>query len=633
MLIDGAADAEVLPESVPDVPLRSLLRALLDDGAPVIGDRERQGAAVPEIMDVKLAVSPADAPNTLGALFWPGEAWSALSPASLADALTGLRSAGEVRAKYREITAEFPLLEAILDLVRPDHVWSVPGSPLVALARGTPLAHQLPGGRLAVLASLFDLPASGATLAGVAGRFEDAVLLMACAEDFRLRRLLANPMLSPHVHVVGSHHAILIANLGGLRRAGGAALVETFLLLLGRIGATTAPWLLEHGEALGRSWWLRQIGGLVTAIEALNAGTASAATLLLPLAPECMPALSEPEPAALRERVRALPRGEGAPLALVAATLLGPFDAYLGHMTSATAGNGTAWRVALSTFDLAFRVASMLAGWERFGLAGNATAQLAQRLRAGQPELPLYPKPLKPFGEYIDHYKAAARTMAALPVPLDLITSLDTLRGGLDHVVRLNQAAREIEIVLRLLGDSYKEEEIVWIDAGCSYGVIMNAVVPPSNIRGRCRFVGFDMNISSIERAVVIAANLGRAHCRFQVGDVAEVRTLAPGRRIHLISSFEVLEHCPDPLATLRDYRAMDPAMLVVGSPLAEQQGVIPAQEHLWGFDATGFTALVAEAGFAPFGVNAREVGTFVGGNNWVMVSATIGDAKTVGRC
>jgi methyltransferase family protein len=594
------------------------------------GDSLRQRLSTVDIKDLVLSAPPAAGPTELGALFWPGEPWSVLRPASLVDVLPGLRRGDHVAAKYRHLTVELPMLTALLRLIQPDHVWSVPGTPLASLARGAPTADSLPAGRLAVVATLFDLPNRGTDIANLAGQFEDAVLLLACAEDFGLRRLLANPLLAPHVHVVGSEHAILIASLGGLRQAGGSALVGTFLLLLERIGANSTPWLTEHGEALGWSWWLRHLGHLMTAIDALNAATASTAILLLSLAPECTPAAPDPDPAMLRDLVRALPRGEGVPLGLIAPALRGTLDTYLGHLAAAVQGQWVGWKFNLSAHDLAFRVAGLLAGWQQFGLPGNATAGLAQRLHTGQPGLRLYPKALKPFNEYIDFYKAEARIMAAGAIDPNLRARLDKLSGGLDHVVRQNQAAREIEIALRLLGDRHKGEEIVWVDAGCSYGVIMNAVVPPTNIRDRCSFLGFDMNAPAIERATIVGANLGHAHYRFEVGDLAEARALALGRRVHLTTAFEVLEHGPDPVAVLRDYRAMDPCVLVVSSPLSEQQGILPGEQHLWGFDGEGFTALVEEAGFAPIGLNMRYVGRFVDGNDWVMVTATTGDPKTM---
>lgn len=289
------------------------------------------------------------------------------------------------------------------------------------------------------------------------------------------------------------------------------------------------------------------------------------------------------------------------------------------------------WPAALAAQECAFRLASLLAGWQHFGLPDNATGRLALRLREAAVAPPLYPKPAKPFGEYIDFYKAEAGAMAAQPVSPRLVTRLETLRGGLDHVTRLNQAAREIELALRLLGDRYPGEEILWVDAGCSYGVILNAVEPPSNIRGRCSFLGFDFNAPGIAIARTVAGNLGREFCRFEVGDVAEAKALAGGRRIHLITAFEVLEHCPDPLAVLTGYRAMQPGMLVVGSPLGEAQGIFPAEQHVWAFDAEGFAALAREAGFALLGLNQRHVGRFVGGHDWVTVTATTGDPAEAG--
>jgi hypothetical protein len=147
------------------------------------------------------------------------------------------------------------------------------------------------------------------------------VLLMAFAEDFRLRRLLANPLLAPHVHVVGSRYAILIANLGGLRQAGGSVLVEAFLVLLERIGATTPAWLRKHDKARDGALVLHYLGQLITAIEALNAGIARTATLLPPLAPEGAPATPEPMAVMLRDRWQAVPRGKGTPLDLIAPAL------------------------------------------------------------------------------------------------------------------------------------------------------------------------------------------------------------------------------------------------------------------------------------------------------------------------
>jgi hypothetical protein len=254
------------------------------------------------------------------------------------------------------------------------------------------------------------------------------VLLMAFAEDFRLRRLLANPLLAPHVHVVGSRYAILIANLGGLRQAGGSVLVEAFLVLLERIGATTPAWLRKHDKARDGALVLHYLGQLITAIEALNAGIARTATLLPPLAPEGAPATPEPMAVMLRDRWQAVPRGKGTPLDLIAPALLGELDTYFDKLAAAAPGSGSVWKISLAAHDRAYYVAGMLEGWQRFGLPGNTTAHLAQWLRIGQPEPPIYPKPLKPFGEYIVHYKTQTGIGAHSARP-DVVLRLDLIRS------------------------------------------------------------------------------------------------------------------------------------------------------------------------------------------------------------
>lgn len=594
---------------------------------PGIDDRRQKGLA---IGDITLAAHGAAVPATLGALFWEGAPWSDQPPGALLDLMGPVRHE-EPPIAQRNLIFDLPVLKRMLELVRPDHVWAAARQSLLSpLEAGRPEVLPSPGGRLAILATLFEFPGRGAPAAALAARFQDAVLLMPCAEDFRLRTLAAHPLLAPHLHVVGCTNAILVANLASMRRAGGAALAEVFLMLLERIAATTPELLATRTEDTGPDYVLRQLDATLAGLEALNAGQAEPRVLLatLLLGPGGAPA---PSATALRDRGLALAPARDTPLALVDPAMVTRLGLLLDHLETVPAGGQSAWHAAIAAQECGFRIASILAGWQRFGLPTNATAGLAQALRADLPAPPLYPKPLKPFGEYIDFYKSEARGMSAQPHAPTLVTPLDRLGGGLDHVVRLNQAAREIELALRLLGDRFPGEEILWVDAGCSYGVIMNGVVPPTNIRGRCAFLGFDFNAPAIEAARIVAGNTGNTHCRFEVGDVAEARSLAAGRRIHLITAFEVLEHCPDPLAVLRDYRAMEPGMLVVGSPLSEVQSVFPAEQHLWAFDAAGFTGMVKAAGFAPVGVNQRQVGRFVGGHDWVTVTATTGDPGTMG--
>jgi 2-polyprenyl-3-methyl-5-hydroxy-6-metoxy-1,4-benzoquinol methylase len=589
------------------------------DFDPGVNDARQKGLAVG---DIAITARGAAAPGTLGTLFWEGASWSRQPPAALMD-LIGPVEHEPPPAAERNLIFDLPVLKGILDLVQPDHVWPAsPRSVLDGLARGTPTAWPAPGGRLAILATLFEFAGRSAATATLAQRFEAAVLVMPCAEDFRLRTLAAHPLLRPHLHMVGCTNAILVANLAGLHREGGSGLLQTFLLLLDRMATTTPEALAEQSKRAYADYLLLQVDAALSGLEALAAGHAEPRALLATLLLE-KGARAATSPAAIQQRAAALMSGRGTPLALVDPALPSRLGLLIDHLQAVQPDTEAGVAAALAVHECAFRIVSILAGWQHFGLASNQTAILAQRLRAGLPAPPLYPKPLKPFSEYIDFYRSEARRMSAYPHDPGLLTPLDRLGGGLDHVVRLNLAAREIEVALRLLGDQFPGEEILWVDAGCSYGVIMNGVVPPANIRGRCSFLGFDFNAPAIEAARIVARNAGNAHCRFEVGDVAEARDLVAGRRIHLISAFEVLEHCPDPLAVLRDYRAMEPGMLVVGSPLSERQSIFPAEQHVWGFDAAGFTALATTAGFAPVGVNQRQVGHFVGGHDWVTVMAT----------
>ncbi|MDO9502168.1 methyltransferase domain-containing protein [Falsiroseomonas sp.] len=594
------------------------------DVDPQIDDKRQKGLAIGEITLSPLP-DAATGPATLGALFWPGESWSERAPAALMDHVPHHRPEVAAPLAQRNLTLDLPLLRGLLELARPDHVWVAAGrSVLQELERGEPLALPAPGGRLAIVATLFEIPARAAPIAALARRYPEAVLLLACAEDFRLRKLVANPLLAPHLHLVGCTNAILVVNLAAMIRDGGAERMETFLLLLERIATTIPEAVATQLSDFGPAYVLQQIDATLQGLEAPldGAGTPrqSLATLMLE------PAAPPPPIAAIEDRVRRLVARGDTPMALVEPALTGRLLALAGQLAAAATAPAQ-WQAAVAAHECAFRITALVSGWVEFGLGANNTGQLAMRLRAkGQP-LPLYPKPAKPFREYIDFYKGEARAMAANPAAPGLVTRLDSMRGGLDHVTRLNMAAREIELALRLLGDRHPGEEILWVDAGCSYGVIMNAVRPPQNIEGRCRFLGLDFNPPAIDTARIVAGNLGNAHCRFEVGDVAEAQSLASGQRIHLITAFEVLEHCPDPLAVLMAYRAMNPGMLVAGSPLAEQQAIFPAEQHIWAFDARGFAALAEAAGFSVIGVNQRQVGAFVGGHDWVTVTATTGVA------
>jgi hypothetical protein len=592
---------------------------------PMIRDRRQKGLA---IGDIEIAAEARGKPAALGELFWPGEPWSSAPLEGLVALVPPHPHEAEPPVADRNMTIDLPLLRGLLDLLAPDDVWAAqPGGFLDALERG-PVPGMGPTERsLVVLATLFEMPGRGCAIATLSAWRDRAVLLLSCAEDFRLRALVSSPLLAPYLHLIGCTNAILAVNLAALRRAEGAGALEDFLGLLERIAATVPEKVALLRPELGAGYALRQLQAVLRGLEAAGAGRAGMRDLLATLILEP----DAPQPAeALQRQGRALLAAQDTPMTLADPMLARRLCLLLDEMVAAPEEE-LRWRAALAAQECAFRLASLLVGWQHSGLAANETGRLALRLRAEALSPPLYPKPAKPFGEYLDFYKAEAAAMAAQAIAPGTVTRLETLRGGLDHVTRLNQAAREIELALRLLGDRFPGEEILWVDAGCSYGVIMNAVEPPASISGRCRFLGFDFNAPGIALAREVAGNLGRDFCRFEVGDVAEAKALAGGRRIHLITAFEVLEHCPDPLAVLAGYRAMEPGMLVVGSPLSEPQGIFPAEQHVWAFDAEGFAALAREAGFAILGVNQRHVGRFVGGHDWVTVTATTADPASAG--
>jgi hypothetical protein len=532
-------------------------------------------------------------------------------------------------------------------------------------------------------------------------------MLLAFAEDSRLRTVIRNPLVAPHVHLIGGTSGILVANLSAMRRMGGQSLLDAFCWILSRIAATTPERMVRCDDSLQRAFLERQI---VLALDVLIESAAPehrddfTRTLTATLRPEKANATRVSD---AYERFTTALSQAGTYLDLVDPALVDELKASLRKLAPHSVEE-VPFDTLVTAHRAAFRIGEILVGWRRFGLETNATATLGRELAAAHKKerneptaqpmqfgidamvdaalaaakkttlalsdaagkldskvihfdaealiglalaaaqqtselLPkaarrlvgkavhtqdeslsgiLRPKPLKPFGEYIDFYRTEARIMGSQGIGAGIRLPLDGLRGGLDHVVRLNQAAREVEVALRLLGDHFPNEEIVWVDAGCSYGVLLNTVEPPSNIRDRCRFLGFDFNAPAVAVGRAAAANMGRSHCTFEVGDVADAKTITGDSRIHLITAFEVLEHCPDPLAVLRDYRGMAPGMLVVGSPLSEPQGILPTEQHLWSWDAGGFTHMVEAAGFAPVGVNQRHVGKFIGGHDWVTVTA-----------
>jgi hypothetical protein len=665
-VLRGEFMLETPPQATCDLGLEVPLTLSHNDVLGDVGDARQKGIAIGAI---ELFVTNSVPPATLGDLFWPGEDWSSHAPAQIADVLDIRRDVLPIPAAARPLVLDLPMMFAVLQLIKPRHVFCLgaeaPLSGLVSCECPSASAD-----RAVIVATLFEMSEWGGQAAAFVNLAKAGVLLMACAEDARLRSLLKHPVIAPHVHIIGGTNGILIANVAAMRRCGGDELVEAFFWLLARIASTTPERIGRHDDSLQRDFLERQLALTLVALRLWakwNPIDHSTLALTATLVPELRPAPS------LREATvgfRKLLAQGGTALELVSRSLVGELDSSLQRIDQHPPGH-CPFDALLSAHGAAFRISHMLAGWQRFGLDENATVHLARELARSHAEsIPqdsssplrivletvvdgvlgaakgvtaalsdseevtggiVRPMPLKPFGEYIDFYKSEARIIALRGANRNRAgRPLDGLRGTLDHVVRLNQAAREVEVALRLMGDRFPQGEIVWVDTGCSYGVVLTNVEPPTNVQGRCSFLGFDFNAAAIAEARAAAANMGRPHCRFEVGDVSDAKAVIGGARIHLITAFEVLEHCPDPLTVLKDYRALAPEMLVVGSPLSETQAVLPTEQHLWVWDAPGFTRLVEAAGFNPLGVNQRHVGRFVRGHDWVTVTAVTGNVQAL---
>ncbi len=633
-------------------------------------------------------------------------------PLKLADLLAINRNALPAPVAERSLALDLPLLAGLLDLIKPHQVHFVRSTgPLFVLRNHR--CNSAPPGRTAILGTLFEMYDKAAIVAAMAAHHEEAVLLLAFAEDSRLRTVIRNPFIAPHVHMFGGTSGILIVNLAAIRRTGGQDLLDAFCWILSRIAAKTPERIVRQDDPLQRVFLERQC---VLALDVLveSASPAACGDFTRVLSATLRPELANGMQVSLvSKRLQNSLSQEGSYLDLVDPALVDELTVALQQLAQQAAETAP-FDVLVTAHRAAFRIGEILVGWRRFGLENNTTAQLGRAIAAvgakeGRESVDQYlplgmvtlvdavlaaakettqalsveadkhgskviqldtqslisvalaaakqacevlpdaarrlfsrtlhtqgacpggilrPKPLKPFGEYIDFYRTEAGIMRNQGIPMVIRLPLDGLRGGLDHVVRLNQAAREVEISLRLLGERFPDEEIVWVDAGCSYGVLLNTVEPPSNVRDRCRFLGFDFNAPAVAVGRTAASNMGRIHCRFEVGDVADARAITNNSRIHLITAFEVLEHCPDPLAVLRNYREMEPGMLVVGSPLGEPQGILPTEQHLWLWDAGGFTQMVEASGFSILGVNQRHVGRFIGGHDWVTVTAITAEPK-----
>ena len=587
---------------------------------PALNDDRQKGLAVGEIVVSVRGTAP---PATLRELFWPGESWSAQPTSRLLDLLAGRGHAPPQQDNHRDL----PFLSAILDLIAPRHVMADDG--FRALRRGTPARSR--GERIAIVATPFKLFDQGATAATCAARHEETVLLLAMAEDPRLRALAKNPLLVPHLHSVGCGSGLLIASLGGMQRAGGVKLMEGFLWLLERIGATTPEKLPTPMDAIDRLHVGLQLRLTLAAVVAAAADAPEPelrSAILATLLPEDA---TPPSLAIVRSQLTALRARGDTLLELVDPDLLESLEQAVAEAEKLGDDSAAASPSILAAHEKAFRLLGILAGWREWGLKTNTTTALAMQCAAAknatrllsnaQRQLAaralridmssdvgmLLPKPLKPWREYRDFQTLEASGIGSKAFDAGIDSRRDDPHGLQTHGLQFSQMVQTVEESLRQLGEQFPNEEIVWVDAGCAGGLLLNAVEPPHTIRSRRRFLGIDSCPAAIATAREAAAAAGRSHCRFEVGDFIDAGQLTGGAKIHLITAFSVLEHCPDPLAVLKSWRSLQPARLVVSPARGEPQGVLPSPTDLWTWDAAGFLQMAEEAEFEPIKAAARQ--------------------------
>jgi ubiquinone/menaquinone biosynthesis C-methylase UbiE len=100
---------------------------------------------------------------------------------------------------------------------------------------------------------------------------------------------------------------------------------------------------------------------------------------------------------------------------------------------------------------------------------------------------------------------------------------------------------REIKKRVDAVGDNKSVLEL-----GCGHGVVLDYVYNPTNT-----YTGIDINPNSVE--IAKKRNEGRENVTLRAGDVMKVD--CPDNTADIVICTEVLEHLPDPEATLKEIR------------------------------------------------------------------------------